>query len=601
MTLTKLWILAALAGSTVCAATDRPAYLNPVDVAVGDLSQIAYVALAGTEQIAVLDLHATDPVWGFYDVFGTPTGLATSTLGALAVTLGDTEGELVLLDGHGAVSWRAEAGFSPVSPVFVDRGDALAVCNRFLGEVSFYRRSDGAPLGRVPAGREPIAAVTDPEGRFLFVGTHMPSQPATAERIGLTVEVIDAVERAHLKTLDLPVGSTGLRDLAISPDGKWVFVTHVIGHFQLPTNQLERGWMNTNAVTVIDAEAQEILGTALLDDTTLGAANPSGVGVSADGQWLAVTHSGLHEMSRVPLPALIEELRSARAVEGDDYSSGHDLTLMTRVGRKRIPLPGEGPRSLAMSGSHALVCVYFSGQLTVVDCGEADVGRIRPRVIPLGEEPPMDQIRRGELRFADARLCFQGWQSCISCHPSVRNDGLNWDLLNDGIGNPKQTKSLLFSHATPPAMAHGVRAKAEVAVRAGVRFIQFAEVDEVDAEAMDAYLTNLRPLPSPHLVDGELSELARHGKAIYDRVGCASCHSGPYFTDMALHRISHADGLARGRGFDTPTLREIWRTGPYLYDGRATSIEEALRIKDRGVDELTDVEMAALVEYVKSL
>ena len=45
-------------------------------------------------------------------------------------------------------------------------------------------------------------------------------------------------------------------------------------------------------------------------------------------------------------------------------------------------------------------------------------------------------------------------------------DGLNWDLLNDGIGNPKSTKTLLYSHATPPAMISGIRADAETAVRA---------------------------------------------------------------------------------------------------------------------------------------
>ena len=43
---------------------------------------------------------------------------------------------------------------------------------------------------------------------------------------------------------------------------------------------------------------------------------------------------------------------------------------------------------------------------------------------------------------------------------------LNWDLLNDGVGNPKNTRSLLLAHKTPPAMFLGVRANAEAAVRA---------------------------------------------------------------------------------------------------------------------------------------
>ena len=27
---------------------------------------------------------------------------------------------------------------------------------------------------------------------------------------------------------------------------------------------------------------------------------------------------------------------------------------------------------------------------------------------------------------------------------------MNWNLLNDGMGNPKNVKSMLLAHATPP-------------------------------------------------------------------------------------------------------------------------------------------------------
>lgn len=50
---------------------------------------------------------------------------------------------------------------------------------------------------------------------------------------------------------------------------------------------------------------------------------------------------------------------------------------------------------------------------------------------------------------------------------------MNWDLMNDGVGNSKNCKSLLFSHPTPPSMISGIRETAEHAVRAGFKFIQF--------------------------------------------------------------------------------------------------------------------------------
>ena len=102
----------------------------------------------------------------------------------------------------------------------------------------------------------------------------------------------------------------------------------------------------------------------------------------------------------------------------------------------------------------------------------------------------IDSVRLGEIYFNDATYCFQGWQSCNGCHPdNARTDGLNWDLLNDGMGNPKNCKSLLLAHETPPALITGIRPTAEIAVRAGFTHIQFTQIEEGQAKAVDKYLS----------------------------------------------------------------------------------------------------------------
>ena len=77
---------------------------------------------------------------------------------------------------------------------------------------------------------------------------------------------------------------------------------------------------------------------------------------------------------------------------------------------------------------------------------------------------------------------------------------------------------MLFSHVTPPSMISGVRESAEWAVRAGFKFIQFFDVSEEDARCVDAYLKSLQPVPSPYLVNGELSEKAKAGKEVFNVV-----------------------------------------------------------------------------------
>lgn len=86
-------------------------------------------------------------------------------------------------------------------------------------------------------------------------------------------------------------------------------------------------------------------------------------------------------------------------------------------------------------------------------------------------------------------------------------------------------------------MISGIRETAELAVRAGFRYIQFYEPDEEMSECVDAYLKALKPVPSPYLVDGQLSEKAEKGRKVFEKLKCGECHSGPYFTDMKMHVI----------------------------------------------------------------
>ena len=214
------------------------------------------------------------------------------------------------------------------------------------------------------------------------------------------------------------------------------------------------------------------------------------------------------------------------------------------------------------------------------------------------------------MYFHDARICFQNWQSCASCHPGdARVDALNWDLLNDGIGNPKNNKSLLLTFETPPSMSTGVRESAEAAVLAGVRHILFTVQPPEVVSALNAYVKSLRPVPSPRLVNGRLSTEARRGEKIFrsSESACAQCHPGPLFTDQKPYDVGTRGQYDRNTdAFDTPTLVELWRTAPYLHDGSAASLRDVLtdhNAKDQHgrTSHLTSEEIDSLVEYLLSL
>lgn len=388
-------------------------------------------------------------------------------------------------------------------------------------------------------------------------------------------------------------------DVAISPDGQYAYVPHLLARYQLPTTQLERGWVNTNALTIIDLSTGKILATVLLDDVDQGAANPWAVCVSADGSGLAVTHAGTHEISLIDRAKLHEKVATC-----DTETVMNDLAFIYPI-RERVRLAGNAPHGVAEAGGEWIIAEYYSDSLAVVKA--SSTGRTRPESFALTETLAMSERRLGERLFHDATLCFQQWQSCSSCHPGQgRVDGLNWDLLNDGLGNPRNTKNLVWSHSTPPSMVSGVRGDAEAAVRAGIRHILFAERPEAEAQALDTYLRSLEPIPSPYLEGGKLSESARRGKAVFESAGCAQCHPAPLYTDLQKQSVGTGHPRHPEETLDTPTLTELWRTAPYLNDGRAATMEEVLtRFNEsdlHGVtSDLTAAQIRDLTTYVLSL
>jgi cytochrome c peroxidase len=155
-------------------------------------------------------------------------------------------------------------------------------------------------------------------------------------------------------------------------------------------------------------------------------------------------------------------------------------------------------------------------------------------------------------------------------------------------------------------MATGVRADAETAVRAGMKFIEFSMRSEEDASSIDAYLSSIEPVPSPRLAGGKLSQSARRGEKIFRSAGCARCHPAPLFTDLRSYDVGTGIERDFGRSFDTPTLVEVWRTAPYLYDGRAATMKDVLTRYNVGdfhgiTFGLSSEGLADLVEYILSL
>jgi cytochrome c peroxidase len=107
--------------------------------------------------------------------------------------------------------------------------------------------------------------------------------------------------------------------------------------------------------------------------------------------------------------------------------------------------------------------------------------------------------------------------------------------------------------------------------------------------------------------DATFSIEARTGEVQFRAQGCAACHAGPDFTDAAYHDlgIGRADdrGLAEKTGdpadagrFRTPSLRYVAVTGPWLHDGSARTLANAIRRHPTPPDDETIMSLTAFLE-----
>lgn len=218
-----------------------------------------------------------------------------------------------------------------------------------------------------------------------------------------------------------------------------------------------------------------------------------------------------------------------------------------------------------------------------------------------------DGISGRPNRFADGRLGRFGRKAFA---PDLREFNAGAFLIEQGITSPDQPVEETVGGLPIPK---------------GVDPVPEPELSADDLARADDFVRFLAP-PS-RLAGGRES---RRGERIFAEIGCAACHvpklvtgKSPVralsrrtvgaFTDLLLHDMGPelADiclGLATPSEFRTEPLMGVRLKSKFLHDGRAASIEEAIRLhggegkgaRDR-FDSLPEARRLSLLRFLKTL
>jgi len=287
--------------------------------------------------------------------------------------------------------------------------------------------------------------------------------------------------------------------------------------------------------------------------------------------------------------------------------------------------------------------------------------------VPVPKDNPMtpEKIELGKMLYFDKRVSKDGTVSCATCHdpqmawaehtptstgigkqvgprnsPTVMNAAYATSMFWDGRA------ATLEEQATGPVenpieMGHQMSQVVAQLGKIPEYHERFQKVfgtpvtKEGFAKAIAAFERTILVGNSPYdrFKAGDanaLTEAQKRGLALFEKVGCADCHTPPLFSDYEFHNAGVGMDKPNpdpGRkevtkkdedmgAFRVPSLRNVADTAPYFHDGSAKTLEEAVALMAAGGKDnphrspdfdtvrqakITPEQQKDLVEFLKAL
>ncbi|MCA9709693.1 MAG: c-type cytochrome, partial [Myxococcales bacterium] len=263
-----------------------------------------------------------------------------------------------------------------------------------------------------------------------------------------------------------------------------------------------------------------------------------------------------------------------------------------------------GPEGLAVDPDDGHVLVYCALTRRVVRLAGDPQSPAQPTVVAqsdaLAQSRLSAEAQRGRELFRQGNtpvISTFGAMACASCHAEARADGLSWRLQGKNLQTPLLSGRIAGAH---PFKWDGKDATITDSLTNTVTRLGGSGITPAQAGELAAFLESV-PAPRPPTVE-DPAAVAR-GKELFDGeiTGCATCHSGPLYTDQQQYDLDTDLGKS-----DTPSLVGLAQSAPYYHDGSARTLDALLKgnasVHGMGrISRLSDAQISDLVQYLETL
>jgi DNA-binding beta-propeller fold protein YncE len=531
-------------------------------------------------------------------------------------------------------------GLHPEGVAWIPGTHLLACCVYGDDRIDVIDADQGKVVQQISVEDEPYGIVCSGDGRHLYATLEYPGQVV---RIDTTTWSVDASWSAGV----MP------RGIAITADHMYLVITEYLTARLLKISTQDGAITESIAAASTDNLARQV---TLSSDgskayipqirSRVSAAHGNG---SIFPYVSAVTLSGEKSGQRVRVP--MDSLRGAQVTanpwETDLSPDGtrlfvvfgatNDMFVCRVLGDNYRELEyesgarlGSNPRAVRVVPDGSAVLVYNALDFQVAAISIPD-GKVVASC-NVTENPLSEEMLLGKKLFYTALqpMSSRSWIACSSCHIDGDADGRTWQNP-EGLRNTQPLAGLSWTHPVHWSADRDEVQDFEHTVRGllmqGQGLLKgklpgaLEEPITGRSKALDAlalYTNSHRLTLSPH-AKGGLSEAAKRGQQLFhsERTGCATCHSGPWYTDSRPREISqilrHDVGTGNddaselmGPAYDTPTLLGVYRSAPYLHHGRAATLRDVLTTANSGdrhgkTSGLSSSEVDDLVEFMKAL